>query len=407
MTTIRLHLLGLAHTITCDKYSHCAFTGKVQRFAPMMRSVGYEVFYYGNEGSVSGANKEFQVLSSDEFRALQKSSFKFLQPKLTEEEIEKKLQDSTQFIGDLANYGAPIYKVFNQRLRELLKANYRSTSTDIICLPFGPAHEEAIQGLDFVCVESGIGYPNAYKNYRIYESYAELHYEYSRCQKACENYWFVCPNYYNLEEWAFQAIAPKKPRFGYFGRICDIKGLWIVYEIAKLFPEYEFIVCGQGDFKPYDKLPNLIYQPPLHGKIDRGAYLGSLTALIAPSMYLEPFCGVTAEAQLCGTPILTHDYGAFVENVEQFKTGLRCHTLADFSHGINLAVNQKFDRTYIRERAVKLFDMYNVARQYDYAFKSIINIHNGTNGWYSSLQAIHLLGEKKVDDDGIQIEELH
>ena len=26
----------------------------------------------------------------------------------------------------------------------------------------------------------------------------------------------------------------------------------------------------------------------------------------------------------------------------------------------------------------------NVAKKYDYAFKSIINIHNGTNGWYSN-----------------------
>jgi hypothetical protein len=48
-----------------------------------------------------------------------------------------------------------------------------------------------------------------------------------------------------------------------------------------------------------------------------------------------------------------------------------------------MAVNGKFDRSYIRERAVRLYDMYNVARKYEYAFKSIMDIHNGQNGWYS------------------------
>ena len=35
---IRLHLLAIPHTITTDDFSHCAFTGKVLRFSPMMRT---------------------------------------------------------------------------------------------------------------------------------------------------------------------------------------------------------------------------------------------------------------------------------------------------------------------------------------------------------------------------------
>lgn len=410
---MRLHLLGLAHTITKDEYSHCAFTGKVQRFSPMMRSVGYEVFHYGVEGADSGANKDINLLTKQEFDTLRRTSYKYLQPHLTEDDIDYKMSDPKQFIGDLANYGAPIYKLFNHRLKEALLKNYRSCATDIVCFTFGPAHQEAVEGLNVVCVESGIGYPNAYKNYRIYESYAKMHYDYSRDKKSLENYWFVCPNYYNLLEWPFQPEPPKKSRFGFFGRITEIKGLWIIVELAKKFPSCEFIICGQGDASTYLKLnlPNLIYQEPLHGKVDRGAYLGSLTALLAPSKYLEPFCGVTAEAQLCGTPVLCHDYGAFVENVEQFKTGLRCHTLSDFCYGINMALENKFDRAYIRKRAVELWDMYNVAHKYDYAFKSIINIHNGTNGWYSGIQTVHLLlgkTDEKQDknDNKTQIEEL-
>jgi len=128
--------------------------------------------------------------------------------------------------------------------------------------------------------------------------------------------------------------------------------------------------------------PNIFYKPPIHG-MERSDYLGSLVACIAPTGFVEPFCGVAVEAQLCGTPVITKDYGAQTETVENFKTGLRCHTLADYGHGIQMALDGKFDRSYIRERAVKLYDMYNVAKQYEYTFKTILDVHNGKNGWYS------------------------
>jgi len=390
---IRLHLLGIPHTITKDEYSHCAFTGKVQRFSPMMQSLGYEVYHYGNETSESGANVQIDILSLEELNSLKKISCKILFPNLSDEEVNNKLSDSKQFIGDLANMSSPLYKEFNKKLREKLIQNYRSTSTDIVCLPFGPAHEDAIRNLNYVYVESGIGYPNAYKNFRIYESYSKLHYDYSRCQKRLENYWFVCPNYYDLSEWVFNE-NPIKNRIGFFGRICDIKGIYIIVELARRFPNVEFIVCGQGNLSSYDGPSNLIYQEPLHGR-DRYKYLNSLTALLAPSKFLEPFCGVSAEAQLCGTPVITHDYGALVENIEQFKTGLRCHTLSDFCYGVQMAIDGRFNRKYIHERAVELFDMYKIAKKYDYAFKSILDIYNGTNGWYSNNVHIDVLDNDK------------
>jgi hypothetical protein len=58
-----------------------------------------------------------------------------------------------------------LYKIFNEKLRKHIIENYRNTSTDIICLPFGLAHDEALKDLNVVCVESGIGYENSYRNY--------------------------------------------------------------------------------------------------------------------------------------------------------------------------------------------------------------------------------------------------
>ena len=393
---LRLHMPAIPHTITIDEFSHCAFTGKVQRFAPMMRSRGFEVFHYGVEGSISGADKDIQIFTKQEWQMLRIESYRVKDPSLTLEQILDKLEDPKQYIGELGNMTYPLYIEFNKRLTLALEKEYRSTSTDIVCLPFGPAHEPALVDKNYVCVESGIGYPNAYKNFRIYESYSKLHANMQRDGKNLENYWFVCPNYYNLNEWPL-SLSPKLDTIGYFGRLEHIKGIAVVVECARLFPKIRFIICGQGDPTPFLIEPNIVYQPPIHGA-DRGAYLGSLLVLLAPSKFPEPFCGVSAEAQLCGTPVIGHDSGAIVENVEPFKTGLHCHTLSDFKYGIQMALDGRFDRQYIRDRAVRLFDMYNVAKRYEHAFKSILDIFNGTNGWYSTNVHIGCVDPYKIED---------
>ena len=136
-----------------------------------------------------------------------------------------------------------------------------------------------------------------------------------------DSYWFVCPNYYDVAEWPFG--VPTKPVVGYFGRICHAKGLDIVVEVARRFPRVDFVLCGQSgqtEDAYTGQSPNMRYQPPLHGR-ERGHFLSQLTCLLCPSLYLEPFCGVNVEAQVCGTPVIAPESGAFVETVEQQKQG--------------------------------------------------------------------------------------
>ena len=387
---IRLHLPAIPHTITHIEYSHCAFTGKVLRFSPMMKSRGYEVFHYGVEGSESEADKDIIIMNKEEWKHLKLESFKKKYPNLSNDEYMKMLEDKSIMSGDLAHISNPLYIEFNKRLKKALKENYRSNSTDIVCLPFGFGHKQAIDGENFVHIESGIGYPDSFANYRIFESYAWMHQILGKENKMWgQNYWFVIPNYFNVLEWPLN-LNPIKNRVGFLGRIYDGKGCHVIVEIAKRFPTIEFVLCGQGDPKPFLTEPNIIYKPPIHG-LERGEYLGSLCALIAPTGFVEPFCGVSVEAQLCGTPVISVDYGAPTETIEQFKTGMLCHSLSDLCVGVEAALNDLFDRQYIHNRAVALYEMYNLAKKYDYTFKSILEIHNGNNGWYSPISHLGCL----------------
>ena len=374
----RLHLLGIPHTQTTDQFSHCAFTGKVKKFSPMMRSVGYEVIHYGVEGADSGANTQIDVLSLDEWNEIRNKLLLQLHP-------EQDVTDKTKYIGDLANVGNELYTEFNDRLRYLLRKNVEAT--DIVCLPFGFAHQAALEGLNYgIKVETGIGYPNSYEKYRIFETHAWYHAEAGRQGVSGNDYWWVIPNYFISEDWKLN-LNPAR-YVAYFGRLEPIKGLDIVYEIAKHRPDLTVVLCGQGDPTPYLTLPNVVYQGPIHGTA-RSDFLGNALAVLMPTRYIEPFGGVTVEAQLCGTPVLGSTWGSFTETVVHGKTGYRCHTLGDFLAGLEAIENGKLDRIAIRNHAVALYDYKNVAHQYDAVFTQLQDLSD--NGWYAikSPQKIH------------------
>ena len=390
---IRLHVPAVPHTVTSNEHSHSAFTGKVLRFCPMMQKRGFEVYHYGIETSEVIADKNIDLMTKAEWEELRILSFKFLHPELKIEEVKAKMKDSKTILTDeLANYSTPLYQEFNKRLRVELLKNYRGTSTDFFCIPLGRSYQDALDGLNILCVEFGIGYKDAYQNYRIYESYCRMHTDYEVEKKNCQHYWFVIPHFFDSMEWPLN-LYPDKKKIGYFGRIGEVKGCTIIVEIARRFPQLEFIFCGQGDGEYYEQFSsNIKYRKPIHG-LERGKFLSSLTALLAPTIYVEPFGCISVEAQLCGTPVISNDLGGFTETIEPFKTGVLCHTLADFCRAVQMTLEDKFDRNYIRERAKKIYDVDVIGPKYEYALKSILEMHNGNNGWYSENTFMGLLSD--------------
>lgn len=359
---MRLHLLGIPHTITRYEYSHCAFTGKVIRFSPMMRSVGYEVIHYGVEGAESGANEQINVLTAAE-----------------QEELMGGRPDPTAFVGNHADVGNPLYRTFNDRLGKLLRENLRPG--DAVCLPFGHAHSQATAGLDrnlFPHVETGIGYPTTCETFRVFETHAWYHYHLGKGNTTGHDYNWVIPNYFDVSQWT-PCYDPGEYVL-YFGRLTEEKGLRIVVEMARYRPDLKFIICGQGDPTPYLTAPNIEYHPPIHG-VARSDLLRKAIAVVMPTRYVEPFGGVTVEAQLCGVPVLGSAYGSFTETIEEGFNGYRCHTLGDFLAGLERCEEfPRLQRVAIRAETELKYDMYNLARDYDRVFKQIADIQD--KGWY-------------------------
>ena len=77
------------------------------------------------------------------------------------------------------------------------------------------------------------------------------------------------------------------------------------------------------------------------GVEERGKLMAGATAVFVPTTYLEPFGGVHAEALLCGTPVITTNFGVFTETVVNGVNGYRCDTFQDFLDAVEAIEERK------------------------------------------------------------------
>jgi glycosyltransferase involved in cell wall biosynthesis len=371
-----LHVVGLPHTVVNQHYSHCAFTGKILRFAKMMQAYGWHVVEYSNGKSESAAFEKVQILSESTLKL-----------------FSKRTSEGEDYSKDVNN--KELTTAFTQLAAHALKI--RVTEGDIVCHVFGPMPSLVAAAPHCFHVESGIGYTctDGALPYRIYETSAWMHWHLGRRHLEWgRNYEFVAPNYYDLNNWPV-VLEPQgaTPYVLYFGRITESKGMTTIVSIALRMPETRFILVGQGDPAPWTaQSKNIESQPPIMGAA-RATLLGNASVLLAPSNFVEPFCGSAVEAQLCGTPVVTTAFGAFWETVEDGVTGYRCNSLADFIGALRRAPG--LNRAYIAERARRLYSLETVGQTYDTIFSNIADQKAG--GWYS--QTSHKFRSEEFSKD--------
>jgi glycosyltransferase involved in cell wall biosynthesis/SAM-dependent methyltransferase len=350
----RLHLVGIFHTQHTQEYSHCAFTGKALRFPKMLQMYGYKVIEYSNEGSHSTADEHVPILSFQEFDALYGS------------------RKSTDFHGNDATIGSAGHTAFESRLIDKLRE--RIQPQDIICHPFGHAHQRLMEEFpNNQHVETGIGYPTLMPySFRIFESYAWMHYHQGKENRNGRNYEWVVPNYYDLDDWD-PSYEPGQ-YYAFLGRITTLKGMDTLRAMAD-YLRYPIVLHGQGDASEWAH-PNIEYKGPLTGRA-RSNFLGGAKALLAPTVFTEPFCGMAVEAMLCGTPVIAVDYGAMTETVQP-DMGFRCHTLQDWLEATD-AVDD-LDRRFIADTARTKYSLQACGAKYNKIFRQLNDLYR--KGWY-------------------------
>jgi glycosyltransferase involved in cell wall biosynthesis len=161
----------------------------------------------------------------------------------------------------------------------------------------------------------------------------------------------------------------------YVGRLTARKGLAVVKDLAER-TGIPLVIAGEGDESLIP--PGADYRG-LVGPEERAKLMGGALALICPTLYLEPFGGVAVEAQMCGTPVLSTDWGAFPETVAQGRTGFRCRTLSQFAEALSDV--GMLDRDAILARALSTYSTDVVRYLYEDYFALVATLAGA--GWYA------------------------
>lgn len=276
-----------------------------------------------------------------------------------------------------------------QNNRAAVEINKRLQKKDFVCLIGGYCQKPIADMIDqsrALVVEYGIGYQGSFAQFRVFESYAQMHKSYTdqRGYNA-DGGWMdvVIPNYFDPDDFPFS--EEKDDYFLFIGRMVKRKGPQIAADVTRIL-KAPLIMAGQGVIS---KKHGVIKAEELTvsghhikhiGYADvekRGELMSRARAVFVPSWYLEPFGGVAVEAQMCGTPVISTDWGAFPETVVHGVTGYRCRTMAQFVEAAK-QVN-KLDPFVIRDWAVDNYSLKVVAQRYEDYFRTLI--YQWGKGW--------------------------
>ncbi len=352
----RFHLLGLAHLPTARAMRACAYTQKVWKLSKMLLDLGHEVILYGGEGSDAPCTEFVECVTEAERRACYG-------------DYDWRKEFFRHDGGDSA------HQAFNARAIPAILA--RKQPGDLLLCSMGTYQKPIADAVGMRTVESGIGYKGIFAPHKVFESYAWMHYLYG-VQRREEGDWYDCviPNYYNPVDFPLQ--EKKQDYFLYVGRIIPNKGVHLAAQVCERL-RTQLVVAGQG------KLADVGLQgsPWVRhvGTVDaeeRARLMGGARALFAPTVYIEPFGGVAVEAQLCGTPAITTDWGVFPETVRHGVTGYRCRTMDDFLWAArNVGELSPQD---CRSWAIQNYSMERVALMYEEYFRKLRDLDR--DGWY-------------------------
>lgn len=258
-------------------------------------------------------------------------------------------------------------------IREIAK---RIKPRDFICLIGGDCQEVIARAFpDNMSVEYGIGYMGTFSKFRVFESYSHLHLVHGLQHDQFHGnfYEIVIPNYYDIEEFPFS--EERGDYYLFIGRLNQDKGFGIAQEVCERLGE-KLIVAGQGNFSGYGEHIGVV------GVEERGRLMSRAKAVFVPSTYIEPFGGVHAEALLCGTPVITTNFGVFTETVENNINGYRCDVFRDFvSATKKTAKFSIIKRKAIRKNAQKRFSTEVIAFEYQRYFDRLYDLWG--DGWYA------------------------
>ena len=376
---MRFHILGLVHLPTSEEYMACAFTQKNVKLCKMLMDLGHEVWLYGAENSTAPCTKFVQTHFLKDIRAAWGDG------------------DNRYEIGYDWHNGQFRHDINEAQKKPVTMQYYSHAITtinkfkkpdDFLVVTQGMYQKPIVDAVGlYLTVESGIGYRGSFANFRSWESSYIQNFTYgSEHPRQSINgryYDRVVPNYFDTKD--FPLVEKKEDYFLFMGRMIQRKGVMTAIKTCQATGD-KLILAGQLSnelsIEKIKSYPNVEYVGYADAK-KRAELMGKAKAVFTPSEYLEPFCGVHAEAMLCGTPVITTNFGAFTDYVIDGVNGYKCDTLQDFVDATKKVGD--LDPKKVRESAEQ-FTLESVSKVYQKWFDDLYQVYlssqdKNVKGW--------------------------
>lgn len=301
----------------------CAFTQKTVKLSKMLLSLGHEVVLYGSEGSDAPCSEFIQTHTLKEIRQ-----------EWGEGDNRFEIGYDWKSKGFKHDFNGPYTETTQKYYQSCIKELDERKRDDDFLLVMQGVYQRAVSNavkLWLTC-EPGIGYRGSYSRFRAFESAYLQNFTYGseNPRKGINGHYYdrVIPNYFDEKDFRFS--AEKEDYFFYIGRLIVRKGVMTAVKATEAMGAKLVLAGQQSDEIDVGKLPPHCEFVGYVEPEKRTELMGKARAVFVPTLYLEAFGGVNVEAQLCGTPAITTNFGVFPETVVNGVTGFRCDTLQDF-----------------------------------------------------------------------------
>ena len=360
-----IHLVGLPHTqFDREKYSTCAYTTKSVRLAEML-SVYYDVtVYWAGPVKAGSWGKTVSTMGAVEQR---KYFGKW---------------DPSKNPGSAFDDEDPGWNLHNTRALAGVRARWEPG--DILAVVAGSAQQRILDAFPGqIRIEPEVGYKGlARDTFACFESYAWMHHVYGlRWIEQGRAFDTVIPNFQDPSDFE---VGTDEGYLLYLGRHINLKGIQVAGEIADRAGKTLF-TAGPGAHQEGDEIVTD------DGCRLKGTYLGTVepkerkrllshaSALLVPTLYIEPFATVHIEAMMSGVPVIAPDYGVFTETLDPMISGVRYRMLREAVQAVEDVRDLR--GTSLRNYAVARYSTFICGAMYHNWIDRLLTLQG--EGWYA------------------------
>lgn len=356
---LRVHVLGQAHVLLSEsKQVECPYTQRILRFLQLLRD-DIDFLYYGVEGSHV---RDVQIIPVVPYSVYESNRSNVLDAGYTQTGFYRASEKS------LMAWNVMWLKGLNELTRRL-------TPQDIVVVGH-MFHKNTFRGIitpargfyrDTPVVEFGVQYYKPFTRYRIWDSAAVRHYAHGLRDDPFPNpIDTVIPPIIPIDE-IDPYLDERRLYLLYMGPIQEGHGLPLAARIAEQC-DMKLILAGEKitdkvnpTIRRLVELDWVVYIGPVSGA-KRTKLIQQARAVMCLTEYIEPSATFALEAMAHGTPVISTDYGAYVDYVVDGLTGFRIRSVDDGIDAVHdaISINPIICRRYVE----RLCDPRRLREQY-------------------------------------------